>query len=344
MTEARAYWTGLPRGADAATVAEAARRAEARGYRGVVGTQVYGPPWAPLAVAAAATTTLELASGIAMAFVRSPFETACAALDLDHLAGGRFTLGLGAAPKYWTERYFGTAYEPPIGRMGEVIDVVRHVDTAVRETQPLGPYAGRSYDLDFVGLEPTFAPRSQALPIWVAALRERLCELAGAKADGLIGHPVWSTEWTLGPAMDALARGAASAGRDPAGVHLQLWVTASVDRDPAEAVRRARGNMAFYGGIAQYRPFFAAHGFGDVVDRLIDARRSQPVARCVDLVPEAMARTFVLCGDRDDVSVQLERLWGRADSMVVRPPSWGLDPADYAARMAELETMLLGPA
>jgi len=37
-------------------------------------------------------------------------------------------------------------------------------------------------------------------------------------------------------------------------------------------------------------------------------------------------------------------LWGRADSMVVRPPSWGLDPAEYATRLTELETMLLGPA
>ena len=344
MDRSPAYWTGLPRNADAATVGEAARRAEARGYRGVVGTQVYGPPWAQLAVAAAATSTLEIASRIAMAFVRSPFETACAALDLDHLAGGRFTLGLGAAPKYWTERYFGTAYEPPIGRMGEVIDLVRRVDDAARARRAPEPFTGRFYDLDFVGLEPTAPARHAPLPIWVAALRERLCELAGAKADGLIGHPVWSIDWTLGPAMDALARGAASAGRDPASVHLQLWVTASIDRDPAEAVRRARGNMAFYGGIAQYRPFFAAHGFGDVVDRLIDARRSQPVAACADLVPEAMARTFVVCGDRDEVAAQLDRLWARADSMVVRPPSWGVDPADYAARVGELETVLLGPA
>jgi len=324
-------------------VAEAARRAEGRGYAGVVAAQVYGPPWSALAVAAGATTTLQLASGIAMAFVRSPFETACAALDLDQLAGGRFTLGLGSAPQLWTERFYGEAYRPPIGRMREVVEIVRQVDTAVRAGEPLGPYAGRHYDLDFEGMEPTFAPRSRPLPIWLAALRERLCELAGERADGLIGHPVWSVDWTLGPALDALRRGAERAGRDPADVHVQLWLTASIDRDPAEAVRRARGNMAFYGGIAQYRPFFAAHGFADVVDRLAEARRSQPVASCVDLVPDEMARTFVLCGDRDEVLAQLERLWGRADSMVVRPPTWGVAPAEQAARAAELEDLLLGP-
>jgi alkanesulfonate monooxygenase SsuD/methylene tetrahydromethanopterin reductase-like flavin-dependent oxidoreductase (luciferase family) len=125
---------------------------------------------------------------------------------------------------------------------------------------------------------------------------------------------------------------------------VQLWLTASVDADRAEAVRRAKGNMAFYGGIAQYRPFFAAHGFGDVVDRLAEARRSLPVASCVDLVPDEMARTFVVCGDADDVRAQLERLWARADSMVVRPPSWCVAPEDYAARLAALEDLLLGPA
>ena len=123
---------------------------------------------------------------------------------------------------------------------------------------------------------------------------------------------------------------------------MQLWVTASSRADPAEAVRRARGNVAFYGSVAQYRPFFAAHGFGAVVDRLIDAQRSLPVEACVDLVPDEMARTFVVCGDRDDVRAALERLWTRADSMVVRPPSWGVAPGEYSAQVSELERTLLG--
>ncbi|MCC6438876.1 MAG: LLM class flavin-dependent oxidoreductase [Acidimicrobiales bacterium] len=338
----RSYWKTLPRSGTAAEIAEAARRAEAEGFTGVIGTQVYGPPWAMLGVAAAATTTLQVASGIVMGFVRSPFETACAALDLDALAEGRFTLGLGAAPQQWTERYFGMAYLPPIGRMREVVSVIRRVDEAAR-TGSGAPeaFTGRHYELSYESFVPTFVARSGPLPIWLAALRERLCELAGEVADGLIGHPVWSVDWTLGPALDALARGAARAGRDPDSIHLQLWLTVSLDEDRRRATESAKGNVAFYGGIEQYRPFFAAHGFGAEADRLVEARRSLPLDECARLVPDEMARTFVVCGNRDDVAGVLDRLWRRADSMVVRPATWGVPAAEVARRAAELDALLL---
>lgn len=337
----RAYWSSLPRGLTATEIAAAARSAEERGFRGVVAAQVYGPPWAPLAVAASATRTLRLASGIAMGLVRSPFETACAAIDLATMSGDRFTLGLGTAPPAWNGAYFGVASDRPVSRLREVIELVRHVDGAALAGRAPTPFRGRFHQLDFDSFEPTWAPRSAPLPIWVAALRERLCELAGASADGLIGHPVWSIDFATGPALAALARGAAAAGRDPDALHLQLWLTVSMDEDRAAAVRRAKGNVAFYGGIAQYRPFFAAHGFGAEADRLAEARRSQPVAACAELVPDEMASTFVVCGTRDDVESTLERLWRRANSMVVRPPSWGIERTEYLARVAELEAVLL---
>lgn len=66
-------------------------------------------------------------------------------------------------------------------------------------------FARRCYELSYESFVPTFVARRQPLPIWLAALRERLCELAGEVADGLIDHPVWSVDWTLGPPWGALA-------------------------------------------------------------------------------------------------------------------------------------------
>ena len=42
-------------------------------------------PWVPLGAVAATTSSIRLATGIALALARSPFETALAALDLDRL-------------------------------------------------------------------------------------------------------------------------------------------------------------------------------------------------------------------------------------------------------------------
>jgi len=61
----RRYW-GFLSPMPAAILAELARAAEAQGLAGVFAAQVYGPPWIPLAAAAATTQRLKLASGIAM--------------------------------------------------------------------------------------------------------------------------------------------------------------------------------------------------------------------------------------------------------------------------------------
>ena len=128
-----------------------------------------------------------------MAFVRSPFETACAALELDQISNGRFTLGLGTAPRTWTEEAFGHDFSPPISRLREVIEIFRLVnDAAVTGSPSIADYDGTHYQLSFEGLHPTFAADARRVPVWIAALRERLCELAGECADGFIGHSIWS--------------------------------------------------------------------------------------------------------------------------------------------------------
>ena len=99
---------------------------EAAGLEGLFAPQVYGPPFVPLAAAAAVTQRVRLASGIAIAFVRSPFETAIAAMDMDRISGGRFTLGLGSSVSAWSEGVFGMPYGKPLEHMREVVEIVRH--------------------------------------------------------------------------------------------------------------------------------------------------------------------------------------------------------------------------
>ncbi len=340
MAEQLSCWAPLPKGT-ASQVAEAAKRLEARGYAGAIANQVYSPPWSALAISGAATTTLGLEAGIAMAFVRSPFETACAALELDRLSGGRFVLGLGTAPGQWTEDYFGQPFSPPIDRLREIIEIIRLVnDAAVSGAPGIDAFDGEHYRLSFDGLVPTFGPGVRRVPVWVASLREKLCELAGEAADGLIGHPIWSTAWMFDHALPAMERGARRAGRSPDELHLQLWLTVSIDDDPTIAARRARGNVAFYGGIPTYRSYFDAHGFGGLSDTLVEARQSQPLEQCLDLVPLEAARTFAVCGTSDEVGQELERLAGRAASVCVKPPTWCVEPDEAAGQHDLIEHVL----
>jgi alkanesulfonate monooxygenase SsuD/methylene tetrahydromethanopterin reductase-like flavin-dependent oxidoreductase (luciferase family) len=104
----RNYWASIFFG-DGADFPTTIRALEERGLAGVEVPQVYGPPFVPLAVAATVTKRIQLATGIAIGLTRSPFETAMAALDLDHLSQGRFVLGLGTGPMHWTKGYYWDA-------------------------------------------------------------------------------------------------------------------------------------------------------------------------------------------------------------------------------------------
>jgi len=134
-----------------------AKMLEQAGLEGLFATQVYGPPFVPLAAAAAVTERVRLASGIALAFARSPFETAMAAIDMDRISGGRFTLGLGCSVRAWSEGFFGMPYGQPLEHMREVVEIVRLI-IARAHTGELNRYQGKYHTHDWSELQPTAPP------------------------------------------------------------------------------------------------------------------------------------------------------------------------------------------
>lgn len=326
----RKYWAFVIPGLEP-DLAETVRKLEDRGIAGVAVPQVYGSPFAPLAAVAATSTRLELATGIAIGLTRSPFETAVTSLDLDRLSKGRFILGLGTGPKHWTNGYFGMPYDKPVSRLREVVQILRHVEDGARSGD-MQPWEGRLYRLTFDAFQPVPPPYRERIPVWIAALRQRMCELTGEVADGLIGHPVWSVEWALGQAQESVAVGAARTGRDPADIHFQPWVTASIDADEKTAIQDAKPWLAFYSGFQQYSPYFEAHGFGPEARKIHEASKTMDCVQAAQFVPDEMVRTFGAHGTPDQVREKVEPLWKRANSMLVVPPNWGMTPAQLAKK------------
>ena len=142
------YWGIVAPVMPAGMIAEAAKQQEDMGLLGTFAAQVYRPPWTALA-AATTTTRVQLASGIAQAFVRSPFETAMAAMDLDRISGGRFILGLGPTVRSWSEGAYGVpGYGRPLAHLREAVQVIRLV-IAKSHTGELKHFKGSYYELDW---------------------------------------------------------------------------------------------------------------------------------------------------------------------------------------------------
>ena len=201
-------------GADLRGLGDLAREAERRGIDRLWAPELYRSASVPLAVAAASTQRIELATGIALAFTRSALVLALEALDLDELSGGRLVVGLGAGVRRLNERWHAVPYDPPVRRMREVVAGFRELVAALSERRDARS-EGRFVDLEVVGYRrphPVLRPR---IPVWLAAVQRGMAALAGEIADGLLDHPVTTVDWLTQELLPSIRRGAERAGRTP---------------------------------------------------------------------------------------------------------------------------------
>jgi alkanesulfonate monooxygenase SsuD/methylene tetrahydromethanopterin reductase-like flavin-dependent oxidoreductase (luciferase family) len=319
-----------------------AKRLEASGRYGILAGQSWGPPWIPLAAAAAVTDRVQLACSVAIAGARSPFETAFAALDLDRISNGRFVLGLGASTRWVTRSHFGVDWPRPVEQLRECVAAVRHI--VAHAHTGLTPFEGEHFRADFAGLERSAPPVRPAIPIWLGALRSKMTRLAGEIADGVIGHPLWGVDHWLGPVQRDLAAGARAAGRRVEDLHRCVYLTLAIDDDPGVAFADARRSVAAYAAIEQYASFFEDAGFGEQAARIRRYWQADRRDEAVREVDEAMARAFVLFGDAAQVRREVARVAAVASTFSLSPPSWGVPLERTAWYTAQIERAFFASA
>jgi len=336
----RKYWSVVPP-LPAPVITMQAKMLEDAGLEGLFSPQVYGPPFLPMATAAGATSRIRLASGIAIAFTRSPVETAFAALDMDRISGGRFTLGLGTSVKSWSEGIFGGQYGKPLEHLREVVEIVRLV-TAKAHTGELTHYDGKYYHLDFAAMSPSPEPVRTHVPVWIAALRGPLTSLAAEIADGVIGHYIWSVDWCCEKIPDYLKRGLERGGKQRSDIEFNAWLPVAISNDRAEAINDARPTVAFYAGIPQYEAYFTAHGFQEEARRLQENVKFGDYQSVAHLVPDEMAQAFVVCGTPEEVRKRIEPMWDVVDSLTLAPPGYALSAEKTMAYAGAIASTFYG--
>lgn len=335
MATKRRYW-GLMPPMPAAALAETAKRCEALGLEGVWGIQLYGPPFIPLAGAAMVTTRVKLGTGVALAFVRSPLETACAALDLDIISGGRCVLGIGPTLRWWNEDWHGVRYGKPIPHLRETVEVVRMI---IRKghTGALGTWEGEYYKLNLDRFKTLMPPVRPDIPIYLPAIYETATRLAGEIADGLAGHPIWCEQWIAERVALNLAKGLAKAGRQRSTFDLNIWLFVAPGTDKHQCIEDARRTVAFYASFAQYERYFTQCGFGDEARAICRAAQAKDERAMLQVCSDAMVEHFALVGPTDEVRARVDRIAEVADSFTLCVPFYGLSLeliGEYSQRIA----------
>src|SRR5919106_5179587 len=191
-------------------ITELARTAHASGFSGLVFVESGRTAFLSAATAALAAP-LDLATGIAVAFSRSPMVTAQLAWELADVSGGRFRLGLGTQVRAHVERRFSAAFDPPGPRLREYILALRAIFAAFRGEERLD-FKGDYYSFSL--LTPQWSPGPIAADhptIDIAGVNPWMLRMAGEVADGLHVHPLNNPTFLSETVLPSLAEGAARA-------------------------------------------------------------------------------------------------------------------------------------
>lgn len=276
----------------------------------------------PLAAVALATKRVIVGSAIAYAFGRTPLVLAAEARDLDFLSGGRLILGLGTGTQRMQREWHGLDGEHPAPRMEELVPLIRSL-LSLEQTGL--EHEGRFYRTIVHPTAPVAAPLRRDLPIYMAGVNARMIEACGAVGDGLVGHPLFTPEYTRDVVRPALARGAERAGRDaPPPIAGYLSCVVDDDGDAARAV--ARGVIAFNATVSTYRPVLSHHGFDSEADAVRSAWQRRDFQGMAGAVSDEMLKTIAIAGTPEEVRSQFEqRRAGLFERTLLWSPAGGLD-------------------
>jgi probable F420-dependent oxidoreductase len=303
---------GIVVGGRMEAIEELARRAEEGGYESVWVAETASSAFVQASLACRATSRVKVGTNIALAFPRSPTITAMAARDLAELSGNRFILGLGSQVKRINEHRFSVPFEHPAPKLGEYVEVVRDVLATFRGESI--DHRGRFYTVTMPPF-PGAAPVGD-VPIYLAAVNERMCEAAGRVADGVLGHPLTSPKYVADVVRPAVERGAAAAGRDVSAINFTNSVILQVADDRERARREAGLQIGFYATTRTYTPVLALHGFEDRVAPLRRAYASGDMNALVELAMP-MVDTFAITGSVEECREGLAAFDGLVDRIVL---------------------------
>ena len=246
-----------------------------------------------------------------------PASLASQAATVATATGGRFVLGIGTGgygPAFW--KHLGLP-DKPIAVMRDYLDILR---TAFRG-EPVD-YEGRVLRVrDFV-----LDQAPPAVPVYLGALGPQMLRLAGRCADGVLMN--WASPAAIAAANDAVAEGAAAAGRRRGEVSLAMYLRCVVDEDVDAARRviaaevlqklrpsRRRGTQPALG----YRGQFARLGFEGAI-LAIEERfaAGASVTDLLDDVPADMCAAAGYFGTAADAPARVAELTRGLDEVVIR--------------------------
>ncbi len=299
-------------------------KAESAGFDSIWTTELYRTSFEQLSVAAHSTDKINLGTAVALAFVRSPLITSLSTLDLDEISNGRIILGLGSGAMRTNENFHGITYGKPVKRIKECLEIIRLITSNTHNVEPI-TYEGEYYKINLRGYHRPFKSFRERIPIYLAGIGKHMTQAAAEFADGYLGHVVCSLKYLKEILSQSIKCGLDKSKRDLKDFQRASIISCAVSKNKKDAMRAARGTIAFYATVRTYQSPFLLHGFERETQRVREAYFKGDVESMLSNVTDEMVNAFSVFGDADECRKRIDEYRSYIDLPILSAPHYFLD-------------------
>ena len=237
------------------------------------------------------TKSQKIGSSIINIYSRSPSTISMGAATTDILSNGRLILGLGTSSVPIVEDFHGNEFETPVQRMREYVEIIR-LSLSKKQIN----YSGKIFNLKNFTL--LIEPERQSIPIYLAAINQRMVNLAWELGDGVIFY--------LRP-LDEMKK-TISKMQTERKIDVACQIITCISNNSEEAIQRAKKTLAFYISVGKvYREFLAKNGFENETNNIFEEFKKSGFKSNYELITDSMLNSLCISGSPEEVKVQLEK-------------------------------------
>jgi alkanesulfonate monooxygenase SsuD/methylene tetrahydromethanopterin reductase-like flavin-dependent oxidoreductase (luciferase family) len=235
-------------------------------------------------------TKSKIGSSIINIYSRSPALIAMGAATIDAISNQRLVLGLGTSSVPIIEKLHGYKFEKPLLRMKETVEIIRLVLSGKKID-----YTGQIFSLR--GFTLLIKPTRVNIPIYIAAINQKMTQLTWSIGDGVIFYlrPISEMKTTI------------SKMQSKRKIDVACQLITSVAEDGDKAKDRVRKTLAFYISVGEiYRKFLAENGFRKETENIYNEYLKSGFKSNHELIPDSMLHSLTISGSPQECKKQLK--------------------------------------